>query len=82
MAFAQTVFIQSGLLYLFTSWYFYSFKSQATYFLVLILMMVFSIAFILIWAPESPQYLFESENFEELKACFQQIQRFNRNYDA
>jgi len=44
-------------------------------------MMSLSLFWTIVFAPESPTYLYECDRFNELKHAFSQIQKFNGNLD-
>ena len=57
----------SGLLQVVTPGFFYYYKSQTLYLIIMALLIFIAIAFIGIVTPESPMYLYEKGRFEDLE---------------
>jgi hypothetical protein len=47
----------------------------------MIVMMTYACIWTQFFAPESPQFLYAKDKFEELNEAFTMIQKFNGNYD-
>lgn len=44
-------------------------------------MISISLIWTIVFAPESPLFLYECDRFDDLKLAFAKIQKFNGNYD-
>lgn len=73
LLFGQATFIGAGSSAALSGLYFYLFKSQTLYFVILILAISLSLFWTIIFAPESPIFLYECERFSELKQAFSRI---------
>ena len=61
--------------------FFYLAKSQTIYFIIIIVMLSLSLFWTIVFAPESPLFLYECDRFNELKHALTTIQIFNGNLD-
>lgn len=81
LVFGQATFIGTGLSAAASGLFFYWNKSQTIYFIVIIVCMGLSLLWTIVFAPESPLFLYESDRFDELKLAFEKVQNFNGNHD-
>lgn len=63
-----------------TAVFFRIFKSQDAYFLVLIVLMVIAISW-LTYAPESPEFLIQTNDYDKLTKCLRTVMQFNKQTD-
>ena len=81
LLFGQATFIGAGVSAAASGLFFYLFKSQTIYFIILILMISLSLFWTVVFAPESPIFLYECERFHELSHALAAIQKVNGNFD-
>ena len=62
-------FTLSGVLQFLSAVWFYYFKNQDSYFVIMIIMMTLSIAWVYLYVPESPVFLYEIRDFDRLEKC-------------
>ena len=76
-------FTISGFLQFLSAVWFYFMKSQDSYFVVMIILMIAAITWVLLMVPESPTFLFEIQDFERFEISLCQIAKINgvENYE-
>jgi len=65
-----------------TGIFFWAFKSQTIYFMVIFCLMCMAISWVALFAPESPMFLYEKGRFEDLAGCLTKIASVNGTFDA
>jgi hypothetical protein len=78
MVYSVSVFVFSGLFQAASGWYFWRFRSQEIYCYLLSALLILSILWVAIFAPESPHYLLEKFDYVELKECLLRIAKMNK----
>ena len=75
--FGQVLFFIAGILMGLTSYCFYVFKSQEVFFLFVIIIMILSTSWVILFAPESPHFLLNKGKYDQLFLCLKAVARMN-----
>ena len=77
MRYSMAIFVTSGLLQALSGWFFWQFRSQEIYCYILVGLQLPAMAWIAFKAPESPHYLLEKFDYENLRLCLIKVAKVN-----